>query len=53
MADPDPQYPDDRERSDGTVEPDESDNSSAFGIPSVSTKVADGEPGGPEIVSRG
>jgi hypothetical protein len=42
------QYPDDNERPDGTVEPDENDNSSAFGIAAGSTQVADGEPGGPE-----
>lgn len=48
----DPQYPDDRERSDGTVEPDENDNSTDAGVPAVSTQVADGEPGGPEITGR-
>ncbi|HEX2178373.1 MAG TPA: hypothetical protein VHL54_02490 [Actinomycetota bacterium] len=45
---PEDQYPDDTERPDGTVEPDENDNSSAFGVPAVSTQVADGEPGGPK-----
>ncbi|HEX2148733.1 MAG TPA: hypothetical protein VHI31_00955 [Actinomycetota bacterium] len=44
----DPQYPDDREGPDGTVEPDENDNSTAAGIPAVSTQVVDGAPGGPE-----
>lgn len=33
----DPQYPDDREGPDGTVEPDENDNSTPFGVPSLST----------------
>ena len=45
----DPQYPEDRERTDGTIEPDENDNSTPFGVPSVSTKVVDGQSGGPEI----
>lgn len=48
----DPQYPEDRERTDGTVEPDENDNSSQFGVPSVATKVVNGEPGGPEIAGN-
>jgi hypothetical protein len=33
----DPQYPDEREAADGTVEPDENDNSTPFGVPSLST----------------
>ena len=42
------QHPDDQERPDGTVEPDENDNSTAFSVPAGSAQIADGEPGGPE-----
>jgi hypothetical protein len=45
----DPQYPDDRERSDGTVEPDENDNSTPFGVPSLSTGT-EIDPSGAEVV---
>lgn len=40
----DPQYPDERERPDGTVEPDANDNSSPFGVASTSTELVDEEP---------
>ncbi len=48
----DPQYPDDQERSDGTVEPDANDNSAQFGVPSTSTEMVDGPPGGPEMAEH-
>jgi hypothetical protein len=46
---PEEQYPDDAERPDGTVEPDENDNSTPLGVPPVGSKIADGEPGDPEV----
>lgn len=47
----DPQYPDDSEHPDGTVELDENDQSEPFGVPSVSTKLVDRQPGGPEMAA--
>lgn len=45
----DPQYPDDRERLDGTVEPDENDNSTPFRVSSLSTGT-EVDPSGAEVV---
>lgn len=52
MAQNDPQYPQDEERADGTVEPDENDNSSAHGVPPSSASLTDGSTGGSEPAGR-
>ena len=47
-----PDYPDERQRPDGTVEPDANDNSTRYGVPSTSEEIAAGPPGETEMVDH-